>query len=99
MSRFEVDLYNLFNERQDEAYNLKKQDPKYQEILKKHQEVMQEIESLSSRELLIKFDSVDAELKAIEGDYLYRQGFSDGIKFNKLLEGLIPESASACYRD
>ena len=99
MKRFEVDLFNFFNERQEEAHNLVQKDPKYQGILKRHEEVLQEIEKLAGKELMMKFDSVDAELSAIEGDYSYRQGFSDGMKLIKLLEGVIPESASACYEE
>lgn len=99
MKRFEVDLFNFFNERQGESHNLIQKDPKYQKVLKRHEEVLQEIEKLAGKEIIMKFDSVDAELSAIECDYLYRQGFSDGMKLIKLLEGVIPESASACYEE
>ena len=97
IKRFEVDLFNFFSERQDESHNLVQKDPKYQEVLIMHEGVLQEIEKLIGKELLMKFDKIDTELSAIKDDYIYRQGFSDGMKLIKLLEGVIPESASACY--
>ncbi len=97
MKRFEVDLFNFFNERQEASYDLLQKDPKYIEVLRRHEEVLQEIEKVIGRDLEIKFDRIDSEFSAIKDDYLYRQGFSDGMKLIKLLEGIIPESASACY--
>jgi len=99
IKRFEVDLFNFFNKRQDESHNLLQKDPKYQQVLIIHEEVMQEIEELTGKELMMKFDSIDTQLSAIKDDYLYRQGFSDGMKLIKLIEGVIPESASACYEE
>lgn len=78
-------FYDFMCTRQDSTFQSSiLKDKKYNNVKSKISKVLEEINTLIPRELYLELDDLICEEEFIEKDYMYRQGFFDGIRLMQI---------------